>query len=320
MKPIEFSSSLAECMTQFVAFKRVEGYDYTCGAYELSHFDRFLAERFATFERLAAEQLALYVEFTSNLNDRNRYNRLSIVRVFSRFMHALDPRGAVLGRIPVKRPSLPRFHLYGDAEIVALLEASLRLEPTCSLRPHCFHMLIGLLAVTGLRISEALGLDLRDLELPHHRLFVRNGKFGKERYVAIDPSTVRRLEAFLAIRRPYGDGAPTAPLFLDRAGRRLPYSQARETFATLRRVARIGDAADKPPRLHDLRHTYACNCLRKWRGEGVDVNAKLPLLATAMGHTKVEHTQIYLHVTPQQLEEGSERLRDQLNRRTTKGN
>ena len=80
----------------------------------------------------------------------------------------------------------------------------------------------------------------------------------------------------------------------------------------MRRRANLGTAAVKPPRLHDLRHTYACNCLQKWRREGADLKAKLPVLATAMGHTKIEHTQIYLHVTPAQLREASERLRNHL--------
>jgi len=319
MKPTEFSSCLADSMRQFVAFKRVEGYDYTSRAYLLGHFDRFLRDEYFSEQGLSPDLLQLYVAHTAKLNAHNRANWLSIVRVFSRFMQALNPHSAVLEFIPVKRPSLPRFYLYTDAEIMALLEASQQLRPLTSLRPHCFHMLIGVLAVTGLRISEALNFDLRDLDLQHRRLLVRKGKFAKERYVAIHSSTVQRLEAYLKVRRPYRPETPVEPLFLDRSGKRLAYGRARDTFARLRHITQVGGAAAKPPRLHDLRHTYACNCLQKWRREGADVNAKLPLLATAMGHTKIEHTQIYLHVTPQQLRDASERLRDHLNR-TAKGN
>jgi len=276
MKPTEFSSCLADPMRQFVAFRRAEGYDYTCGAYELSHFDRFLVGRPSSLPYVVAEQLKDYVEYTSNQNAWNRKNRLSIVRVFSRFMHMLDSRSAVLEHLPVKRPALPRFYLYSDADIMTLLTACRELRPTASLRPQCFYMLIGMLPATGLRISEALALDLGDLELQHQRLFVRRGKFGKERYVAIAPSTSQRIDAFLKLRRPYGSETPTAPLFLDQAGKRLSYDRARDTFARLRRITQIGSTAPKPPRLHDFRHTYACNCLQKWRREGVDVNRRLP--------------------------------------------
>jgi integrase/recombinase XerD len=253
------------------------------------------------------------------LNCDTRVNRLSIVRVFSRFLHAVDPHSTVLEYIPVKRSSLPRFYLYSQTDLNALLNAALQLRPATSLRPHCFYMLIGLMVVTGLRIGEALSLDLRDLDLDHKRLFVRKGKFGKELYVVIHSSTVEQLKAYLKIRRRYGSDTPSSALFLDHASRRLCYNTARDTFATLRCTAQVGNAAIKPPRWHDLRHTYACNCLQKWRREGTDVNAKLPLLATAMGHTKIEHTQIYLHITLQQLRDASERLRDHLNN-TNKGN
>ena len=128
----------------------------------------------------------------------------------------------------------------------------------------------------------------------------------------VDRSTAARLQAYLRIRERHGPDGPATALFLDRRGQRLSYEQASETFRGLRRRANLGTAAVKPPRLHDLRHTYACNCLQKWRREGADLKAKLPVLATAMGHTKIEHTQIYLHVTPAQLREASERLRNHL--------
>lgn len=306
-------------MTEWVDFKRIQGYDYTSQAEILRYFDRFLCREGWSQPRLTAELLQRYVEHTDPLAANTRISRLSVVRVFCRFLHTFEPHSAVLHHIPVKRPSLPRFYLYSQAEMDALLRAALQLGPTGSLRPYCFHMLIGLIAVTGLRISEALGLDLRDVEPATGRVFVRHGKFGKERYVAIHRSTVARLQHYLRIRQRYGSDGPRTCVFLDRAGNRLSYEQAKDTFRRLCRCAHVGNTAPQPPRLHDLRHTYACNCLEKWRREGANVNAKLPLLATAMGHTKIEHTQIYLHVTPTQLRDVSERLRNHLARKV-KGN
>ena len=312
MSKVYFRSCLAEQMTDLVNFKRIQGYDYTSQADILCYFDRFLCRESWAQPQLTCELLQRYVEHTEPLAPNTRIGRLSVVRVFSRFLHTFQAHSAVLDHIPAKRPLLPRFYLYSQAEIGALMSAALQLRPARSLRPHCFGMLIGLIAVTGLRISEALGLQLRDVEPDHGRLFVRNGKFGKQRHVAIHSSTVTRLQAYLEIRRCYASDGPSAALFLDRLGRTLSYQQAKDTFRALRRSAQVGLSAARPPRLHDLRHTYACNCLQKWRSEGADVNAKLPVLATAMGHTKIEHTQIYLHVTPQQLTEASERLRSNL--------
>lgn len=312
MRNVRFESSPAEQMTHLVALKRIEGYDYSDQASKLCYFDRFLCQQDWSRQWLTADLFQMYIQYTEPLAAHTRVGRLSVVRVFSRFVHSFHPSSAVLHHIPVKRPSLPRFYLYSREEITGLLSAALQLAPTGSLRPHRFHMLIGLIRATGLRISEALGLELRDLEPEHGRLLVRNGKFGKQRYVPIHCSTVVRLQAYLDIRQRYSSDAPSAPLFPGRAGRRLSYCQTNTTFHRLCDQASIGLAAAKPPRLHDLRHTYACNCLEKWRREGADVNAKLPLLATAMGHTKIESTQIYLHVTPQHLREASERLRNHL--------
>lgn len=313
-----FRSCLAGKMTELVDFKRLQGYDYIDQAKKLRYFDRFLCERNIAEPRLTAELLESYVEHTRRVGAHTRVNRLSVTCVFSRFVHMFDPESAVLDRIPVRKPRLPRFYLYSGEDISALLSAALRLGPAGSLRPHCLHMLIGLLYVSGLRISEALGLDLGDLDLKHARLFVRRGKFGKERYVALDRSTVERLEAYLALRSLHAPDTAGAAVFVNSAGRRMRYAAAAEAFGLLRRTTGVGRSAAGPPRLHDLRHTYACNCLLKWRCEGADVNARLPLLATAMGHTGIGHTQIYLHVTSAQLAQTVDRLRNSLNNNTNR--
>lgn len=312
MNNVHFVSCLAESLIDLVNAKRIQGYDYTAQAEMLGYFDRFLDQEGWTQHRLSSELLHRYVQHTETLAPNTRIGRLSAVKVFSRFLHTHVPDSAVLCHIPVKRPSLPRFYLYTHAEVNELLQAALQLRPRGSLRPHCFHMLIGLIAVTGLRIGEALGLQLADLESELSRVLVRNGKFAKQRYVAIDSSTVGRLQVYLHIRQQHGPAGAKDALFLDRKGRPLSYSLAQETFRALCRRTHIGLDAAKPPRLHDLRHGYACNCLEKWRREGADVNAKLPLLSTAMGHTMIEHTQVYLHVTPEQLKEATERLRNHL--------
>lgn len=170
-------------------------------------------------------------------------------------------------------------------------------------------MLVGLLFVTGLRIGEALDLNLGDVDVSRGLILVRKGKFGKARYVVLDHSTIQAVEAYLATRTAHEPFAGSAPFFLTDSGNRLGYSQAAGTFRRMVRACGIGCDALRPPRLHDARHTYACNCLLKWYEEGADVNAKLPILATAMGHVNIACTQIYLHVTSSLLDQATERFR-----------
>lgn len=308
-----FHSSLAEQMTEFVNFKRMQGYDYSSQAEKLSYFDAFLCRQQWTRQQLTEEILQLYIEYTQSLAANTCANLLSAVRAFSQFLHTSCPESAVLHSIPVKRPQHPRFYIYSDEQISALLSQALQLPPARSLRPHCFYMLTGLIAVTGLHISEALALDVDDLELNRRRLFVRRGKFNKERYVSILPSTIRKLLNYLQIRRQCNIGNASAALFLDRKGRRLRYVLAKQTFATLRQRANVGFEAAVPPRLHDLRHTYACKCLQKWRRQGIDVNTRLPYLASNMGHCRIQNTQVYIHTSAEELTETSEKLCEYFN-------
>jgi integrase len=123
---------------------------------------------------------------------------------------------------------------------------------------------------------------------------VLKGKFGKERLVPLSPSTHAALTAYLAARQPYAPGPDSAPLFVDARGRPLKRDQVYRDF---RRLCRhCGIRGDPPPRLHDLRHNYACRRLALWREAGLDINALLPILATAMGHVNILSTQRYLHL------------------------
>jgi integrase len=169
-------------------------------------------------------------------------------------------------------------------------------------------MLVGLLYVTGLRISEALALNQNDFDIGRRLLLVRKGKLRKERYVALHPTAIDAVEAYLKRRRAYQPSSDYSPFFIDSKGKRLKYKTASTTFRRVVRQCKIGNNAPKPPRLHDLRHTYACNCVLRWYDEGIDVNSMLPVLATALGHVTIQDTQIYLHVSSRLLQQAARRF------------
>jgi integrase len=201
-----------------------------------------------------------------------------------------------------------RFHLYRSAEVCELMKAALQIHSRDKLRPACMHFLIGLLYCSGLRIDEALSLKRTDVDLVNQRLFIQKGKFGKQRYVPLANSVVQKIEEWYKCCNQYIYLHGNPHLFIDQAGQKLKYSQVNYAFLVCRKQCGLLHGL-KPPRLHDFRHTYACNCILKWQKTD-DVNTKLPILATVMGHINIESTQLYLHISNAQLQQASAKFHE----------
>jgi len=310
MKKItQFHSTLACRMYEFVNFKRMQGYDYTDQARTLGYFDRFLfAEpRPDQGPGLTLRTLQRYVATTEHLEAFSRSTRIASVREFSRYLHAREPHSVVLPKniLPRHRRTV-RFFPITPRQVADLMGAAATALPTDGIRPQSVSVLIGLLYSTGLRIAEALNLTLGDIDREHSTLHVVNGKFGKERLVPMDPSTLTALNGYLAVRGPQGSNSCSSTLFIGSYDTALTYGQAYRAFARLCR--HCGIQGDPLPRLHDLRHNYACRRLALWREAGLDINAMLPVLATAMGHVNIFATQLYLHIDAIALLEASEKF------------
>lgn len=313
-KMICFQSCLAEQMQHFVAFKRMQGYDYTNQARTLSYFDSFLFEEFGGGQDqcLSLDALQDYVAKTAHLERFSRRTRLSSLREFSRYLHARFPNSAILPRdiVPRRQPTV-RFYRIEPEQVADIMVSTTTVLPADSIRTHAIRLLIGLLYCTGLRIREALNLTLGDIDVLHSMLHVTKGKFSKQRLVPMSPSTLTALSDYLAVRSPHASTGSSSPLFIGGYDKALSYCQAYDGF---HRLCRHCGLDGKPlPRLHDLRHNYACRRLALWRQEGKDINAMLPVLATAMGHVNIFHTQIYLHIEPSELHDAATRLRTRLN-------
>ena len=306
-----FQSALASALNDFVAFKQLEGYQYVGSVKHLQAFDRFLVQSSFDKPYLTTDILQAYVAHAARWQPSSQDSRLASLRVFSRYLQQHHPQSPLLRPVPKnKKRRLARYYLYEDAEMRLLMQAATELPPLSSLRPHTYHTLIGLLYGTGIRIDEALSLDLADVRLDDKLLGVRQGKFGKERLLPLTDSTVEALRTYLKVRKAFGftDGAD--PFFLSRAGQRLPYRTAADNFSRLIQRCGIGPEPPRAPRLHDLRHTFASRCLRKWYREGKDVNAMLPILATYMGHVDIQYTEVYLHVCGEVLAHVNRRFQD----------
>jgi integrase len=227
--------------------------------------------------------------------------RLSVVRVFARHLHAIDPRHEVppTGLWPAKSHRATPYP-YSDADIAALMAAAH--EFRSPLRAATFETLVGLLAVTGLRIGEALRLDRDDVNLDDGVLRIREAKFGKSREVPLHPSTVVALAAYTRRRNELCPCPRDPSFFVSTAGTRLLYCNAHLGWLDLvRRAGLKPRSARCRPRPHDLRHGFAVRTLLGWYRNGDDVQARMPLLSTYLGHVDPANTYWYLSAAPELL-------------------
>jgi len=304
-KHVSFESPLADMMERFVAHKRMQGYDYTEQEKELRFFDRFLCGEDCPDSLLRRAVFSGYLETLSHLKLKSRENRLGVVHQFSLYLNAHRPESRVMPSrlLPAFARNI-RFYRITVAEVGALMDAAGKLPP--KIRAACIRFLIGLLYTTGLRISEAINLNLGDVDLEHNTLFVHRGKFGKDRLIALSPSTRNALDEWLHLRSFHAGTGNSAPLFVSAPNKRLGYQQAKRAFRKL--CIQCGLHGEPPPRLHDLRHNYASECLTRWQHDGEDIETLLPVLSTAMGHVNPCATQRYIHINAATLLAASEKI------------
>lgn len=301
-----FQSALAQPIEAFVALRQLSGCDYDSQAQLLRHFDRYLTT-VPSVTRPTRALIEGYERTLSTIAPRTRANRMSVVRQLCAFLSRSDPK--VFVPEPVRtRSSRAEFrpYIYSRDEIRTLMLAAARLSG--ALRGATYRTLIGLLYSTGLRIGEAMALNLAD-GVDDGCLRVAQGKFRKARRVPLSPSTHRALRRYLSQRRRIQPNAPDAPVFLNERARRLHHCVVAATFRRLLRAGQIGSERHRP-RVHDLRHTFACHRLLAWYQDGADVQARLPLLATYLGHVNIASTQVYLHPTQALLDQVSARFHD----------
>lgn len=234
--------------------------------------------------------------------------RLSVVRGFAAYLHAFDPTVEVPATdlLPWQvRRACP--YLYSESDIAELIAAASSLSTP--LRRATFATLIGLLAVTGMRVGEAIALDRDDLDTRNGLLVVRRGKFDKSRELVLHPSTIDALRGYLR-RRDKVDPSPQSPaLFVSTAGTRLLYCNVHWTFHRLvQRAGLTPRSAGCRPRIHDLRHSFAVASMLDAYAAGEDGQARLTLISTYLGHVDPAGTYWYLSASPELLALAAQRL------------
>lgn len=236
--------------------------------------------------------------------------RLSVVRGFARYWSATDPTTEVPpeGMLSSRRRR-PKPYLYSEEEINQLLKAARSMPATHCLQPRTYYCLLGLLAVAGLRISEALNLRPDDVDWSEGVLSIRKTKFGKARLIPLHSSTLKVLSDYAERRARIFAKQNATYFFPSRRNGRLDEAQVRRTFYTLSRQVGIrGVSASRGPRLHDFRHRFAVQTLLNWHRNGEDVKQRLPVLSTYIGHSHVTDTYWYVTGTPELMAAVGERF------------
>ncbi|MGI9099698.1 MAG: tyrosine-type recombinase/integrase [Solirubrobacteraceae bacterium] len=301
-------SALRQALEDYLTMRRTLGY-------KLERSELLLGQFIASLEADGASTITIdnaLAWATSPTGSRAWWTmRLSAVRGFAAYLHTLDERCEVPPTDLLARQCGRRVpYLYSDAQLGALLAATATIGSP--LRAATYRTLIGLLAVTGMRIGEAIGADRDDLDFDRGLLLVRHGKFGKTRQLPLHVTTLAALSAYLdRPDRPRQPGREA--LLVSTAGTRLLYPNVLRTFRSLVATAGIeARSARCQPRIHDLRHTFAVQTLLDCYRTGVNVDTRLPLLSTYLGHVNPKDTYWYLTGSPELLALAGQRLQRSL--------
>lgn len=305
-------SPLREALQEYLQLRRALGFKLEREGLLLPQFLSFLEQEAATH---ITSSLAMRWAMTpSSASQRWWAVRLGQVRGFASYMAAREPCTEIpshdLLPMPASRRLVP--FVYSDADVMALMRAA---DIFDGLKQATYATLLGLLAVTGMRVGEAISLDRDDINWRAQLLVIRAGKFGKSRELALHPTTIQALRAYGGTRDRALPHPRSPALLLSLVGTRLLYKNVHRGFLLLLRHAALTQQLSCTPRVHDFRHAFAIRTLLSWYREGLNVEARLPLLSTYLGHVNPSQTYWYLTATPEMMRLAEQRARKALRRR-----
>lgn len=295
-------STLAEHAEDYLRLRRALGFKLTGYDDPLSRFVAYVDA--AGTGTVTAELAVSWAWLSPGIKPITASFRISWVRGFARYLHAIDPAHEVPPRgllaVPRRRPAP---YVYSPEQMLRVLAAARRLCPP--LHAATYETLFGLLAATGMRVGEALTLTRRDVALGDGMLTIRHAKFNRMRLVPLHPSTTDALRQYALARDHLCPDPPTDRFF--HTGRVIQRWDAERVFLQI--TTQLGLRTDTAhPRIHDLRHTFAVRTLIDWQHDGTDVHAMLPVLSTYLGHVEPKNTYWYLSATPELMQLAAARL------------
>jgi integrase len=306
-----FSSGLAPRLEAFLELKRAMGRRYQAAEMELRRFDRHVAGLGQPVEAVTRDIVHAWLGAKPHVSPVTQQSRAGILRQFCIYLYRLDSRTYVPDRalFPARLPIF-KAHIYSEEELRALLRAvPIVVSARFALGRETIHKMVLTLYGTGFRAGEVCRLRIGNVDLAMRTLFVHQTKFFKSRIAPLSESLAGELRSYLEARAAHLPAGTDAPFFVGRCGGAISPGRLSHIFHKLVAVAGIATRPGRrKPRLHDLRHTFAVHRVLRWYREGADVQAKLPLLATYMGHSSPLSTHLYLTASAELLHEAARRF------------
>lgn len=305
------TTTMVSLVEDYLAVRREMGFALTIAGDRLLAFGRF-ADQAGHSGPVTFELAVRWAQAEPCGSALTSAWRLQILRPFLKYRSQFDSGTAVVPKSffgSTHRRLVP--HIYTEQEIVALLQATDRLVPTHGLRSATYRTLFGLLASTGLRISEAIHLQPQDVDFAHGLLTVNQTKFRKSRLVPLHPTTVAALKQYVDVQKRELGRQATETFFVSARGKPLPYTTVCGTFVNLRRsLAWIGRGGYALPRIHDIRHTFITRSLLNSYHRNQLPDHVVDTLSTYVGHAKVTDTYWYVSATPEIMAVAAQRFAD----------
>ena len=299
--------NFAKHVAEYLQVRRGLGFKLVNHEFQLRSFVKYL-------EEVGADHINTEIAFAWAMGDGHRHpgtaaQRLTTVRHFARYLAGVDPKTEIppRGLLPTR---FPRVHpyIYSDAEVRALMKAALELASPGSIRGPSYSTFLGLLATTGLRLSEGLELLVEDVDLNNGILEVRQSKCRKSRFVPVQASTIDALRTYERTKAQHQPKTACPYFFVDQDGGPIPGWRIRYHFVRLCVKVGLRKTISGGPRMHDFRHTFAVKTLIRWYETGVDVDQRMPRLSTYLGHVHIADTYWDISAHPELLRLAASRL------------
>ncbi|MDF9399761.1 tyrosine-type recombinase/integrase [Vibrio sp. 1180_3] len=285
---------------QYLHSRRDFGYKLTSDGQILKAFAIYAEEQNATLP-LDLNLVQKWAALAPSGSDIAIARRMAMVRVFSKYLHLINPTSPV---VPIKligrtHRRLPPF-IFNQSTISACMAAASDLLPAYGIRSLTLHTMLGLLVSSGLRPGEAVRLNKDDFDIANGTLTITQSKNWHRRIVPLDGTTVRMLCDYCAVRALFEPLKHADSLFLMDNGEGLSIKAADHAFKIIREKVHLDHKVNgRYPRLYDFRHTFVCRRIQAWYEAGQDVNAYIPQLSRYLGHKKIQDTYWYITATPE---------------------
>jgi integrase/recombinase XerD len=297
-KPVAFSGSLAMFCTQLVAEKRNLGYHYFTEEYLMKNFDSFCL-KYDCGNLLTKELTSAWLQSSNSQNPKTLAAKAVVLRQLGIFMVRNGHTAYIIPKNLYSRISSKYTpHIFTSKELIALFSEAdnLKPDPHSPYRHLIIPLIFRILYGCGLRVSEAIHLRVRDVDLENSVLTILDSKFGKDRFVPMDITLKERCRTYSALL--HRTSNPDDFFFQNRDGE---YYLRQNVYMAFRKIlwkcgiSHGGKAHG--PRVHDFRHTFAVHCLKRWVENGYEISSALPVLSTYLGHKTFEGTSRYLRLT-----------------------